>query len=312
MVLATMSCATVLLYFLRMRDEQKPVRKVIQYLSEAFIFAISWIMLTDLFILILERFFRYEEHLTFAELGSLWLSSYDRLLWGMLLSGFYRFLGVVLIEHGEMRYHHQHQKELEKELSAMKLVSLRRELNPHFLHNAMNSIAMMVRIQKYDRAIEMIANLNDFLRAALSRDTKLLIPLTDELHLLDQYLKIEMTRFGDRVRVEKDIDEATCNVLVPQLILQPIVENVFKHGMQYSVGPQALLIRSMRQKEYVILSIMNTSSPIKNSLYDSNQQSIGLKNTTDRLRYLYGSDFKFQLLELSEGYNVRITIPAHA
>ncbi|MEL7146271.1 MAG: histidine kinase [Bacteroidota bacterium] len=302
-------CSSFLLHFVQVRNSVAGRKKLFFHFCNAIIFAISWIVLSDLIVLVLERFFRFEEHLQVEQLLNYWKQGYHRVLWGLLLYTVYRYLGIRMLEHFEVKQYQQHLKVLRSELSSLNLLSLRRELNPHFLHNAMNSISMMVRIKKYNQAIEMIANLNDFLRAALSKDTSLLIPLAEELRLLDQYLKIEMARFGDRVSIEKDIEPKTTNLLVPQLILQPIVENVFKHGMQNSVGPQNLLIRSMLHDNFVVLSIMNTSDPSQSSLLNSNHQSIGLKNTSDRLRYLYGNDFKFQLLELNEGYNVRITIP---
>ena len=310
LLLSMATLSTVLLFFLTVKKEHKGLNRWLRFALSGCLFSIGWIVLSDVFVLILERFFRLEEHLVITDFGVRWWQSYDRFLWGLLLFVLYTYFGRLILENKEIKFLQSQQKALQKELSSMSLLSLRRELNPHFLHNAMNSIAMMVRIKKYNEATDMIAHLNDFLRAALSRNTDLRIPLTDELHLLDQYLRIEMIRFGDHVRVEKEIDETTGNVLVPQLILQPVVENVFKHGVRQSVDSQSVRIKAMLEGNYLMLSVLNTSSISRSKLYNSNQTTIGLKNITDRLRYLYGSNFKFQILQLAEGFEVKITIPS--
>ena len=307
-LLALAICSTTTFYFLSPRSVLNLKGWLVQ-LRNGVVFALCWMILSDLLILVLERFFRFEEHLLFETLPERWWNSYDRWGWGILLYFGYWFVGKSILENSEIKAYQQSLSEMRQELSSVNLLSLRRELNPHFLHNAMNSIAMMIRIRKYEEAVNMIANLNELLRVALNKDREVLVPLSDELHLLDQYLKIEMVRFGDRVQLERDIHTDAMDALVPQLMLQPIVENAFKHGMQRSLHKQELLIKGTISEGYLVFSIMNTSPTVKSALYDSSPQSIGWKNTTDRLRYLYGNDFKFQILQLPEGFNVKITIP---
>ena len=109
--------------------------------------------------------------------------------------------------------------------------------HPHFLFNALNAVAGLVRRREHDAAIETLSQLGDLLRTTLNREMPAEVPLVEELQLLDRFLNIERVRFGDRLHIVRDIENEAQSALVPPLILQPIVENALKHGIARRTGP---------------------------------------------------------------------------
>lgn len=282
------------------------VRLIIQSLVFGFLFY----LLTDLIILILERFFRLEEHYTIVKLVDRWQSH-----WYLVFEGvFVFFLYQIIIRYDYQRHNiNRNQKiisDLEVNITSSNLESLKTELNPHFLYNAMNSISMMIRVKEYSKSINMIANLNELLRVVLNKSNDQFVILSDELELLDKYLKIEILRFGDRVVIKQEIDESTLQAIVPQLILQPIVENAFKHGMHDDLGKQQILIKSSKVSDKLLMSVFNTTqSNLPMDFSNKESHGIGLKNVMQRLRQLYGNSFQLQLEQHSDGIEFRIIIP---
>ena len=137
--------------------------------------------------------------------------------------------------------------ELVSRLTQARLQALRMQLNPHFLFNTLNSIASLV----YDQpraADEMIGSLSELLRLTLSASDRQEITLREELRFLDQYLFIEQTRFGERLRIEKNIEPAALDTMVPILLLQPIVENAVKHGIESQLAPGVIGIEARTRR----------------------------------------------------------------
>jgi signal transduction histidine kinase len=171
---------------------------------------------------------------------------------------------------------------LEARMHEARLQALRMELNPHFLFNALNSVAGLVRRGEDDAAVGVLARLGDLLRHTLDRQP--VSRLEEELDLLRQYLEIERIRFGDRLIVEEEIDPDTLDVPVPALILQPLVENAVRHGIAPTPGPGRVVIGASRVNGSLRLSVRDTGSGFPPVL----REGIGLSNTRARLAQLYG------------------------
>ena len=163
--------------------------------------------MADLIILILERFFRLEEHYTISALPDKWMNEWYIFFEGIFLFCCYQLLIRFDFIRKNFQLNERKVQSLEEEITNSNLQSLRAELNPHFLYNAMNSISMMVRVKKYSESIKMIANLNELLRISLNKSQEQFISLKQELEILNKYFLVEMVRFGDKVRVSFTIDE---------------------------------------------------------------------------------------------------------
>jgi two-component system, LytTR family, sensor kinase len=203
----------------------------------------------------------------------------------------------------------QRSETIQKELAASDLSALRTELNPHFLFNAMNSIAMKVRLKENKLAVAMIASLNDLLRSVLSRTRGKTVPLSEEINLLNKYLMIEKVRFGEQVEVTQDFGNDLLASHVPQMILQPLVENAFKHGVKDNLSQQRVSITAERENGSLVLTVFNTTEKMQRFDTFDGASGIGLPNVVHRLRRHYGTDFRFQSMSSGTGIAFRITLP---
>jgi two-component system LytT family sensor kinase len=170
---------------------------------------------------------------------------------------------------------------------------LRMELNPHFLYNALNAIAGLVRRQDGARAVEMLARLGTLLRLTLERDSGHEVTLGRELELLDLYLDIERTRFSDRLRVDLDVPAAMLEALVPAFVLQPLVENAIRHGIAPVPEPGWVRIAASAHGGTLAIEIADTGPGVPAEA--SRSQGVGLRNTRARLAQLYGGSAGLRL-----------------
>ncbi len=197
--------------------------------------------------------------------------------------------------------------ELEKRLAQAKLQSLQMQLNPHFLFNTLHSISALMHMN-VEAADRMIAQLSDLLRAALAGSDTQEVPLRQELQFLERYLQIEKTRFGDRLTVQMEIAPDTLTARVPNLILQPLVENAIKHGIEPRARPGRIVIRAARQGEQVVLEVADNGDGIKGA--SPQREGVGLSNSRARLRELYGVAHAFELGNgPGGGFLAKLTIP---
>jgi len=197
--------------------------------------------------------------------------------------------------------------DLEARLADAKLRALRMQLHPHFLFNTLNAIATL--IHKDPRAAdEMITNLSELLRATLDTSEQE-IPLRQELDFLNRYLEIQQVRFGERLRVEKEIDAAALDALVPTLILQPLVENAIRHGIEPNPTTGLVKVRA-RRSEAGALHLTVGDSGAGPKPQTKSQKGIGLANTRGRLQELYGNRARLMLTTDAEGgFAVEMEIP---
>jgi len=207
----------------------------------------------------------------------------------------------------EMKFEEQKRLLLEARLDA-----LQRQINPHFLFNTLNSIAALVR-RKPELAREMTVKLANILRALL-KDHDSFVPLSDELAFTDDYLDIEVVRFGtDKLKVEKDIDPRTLSVPVPSILLQPLIENSIKHGLEPRLQGGTVTLRSRLEGDRVRIEVADDGvgiSPRPATALKRQGAGIGMKNVQERLEVLYGPQARFEVVSSpGRGTLVAIEIP---
>lgn len=189
-----------------------------------------------------------------------------------------------------------HNLELESQLTQSQLQTLKMQLQPHFLFNALNTISMMVRRKKEDQAVEMISGLSDLLRTTLTRQSDQFVSLKEELALIRKYLEIEQIRFKENIKVVYEIDKNTELASVPNLILQPIIENAIKHGLSKTMGEGMIKISTRLEEQNLNISVFNTSPYLNTDGEDGEDHNgIGLTNTKRRLKQLYKDNFTFNI-----------------
>jgi len=207
----------------------------------------------------------------------------------------------------ELRTRQIEQERANKLLLEARLSSLESRIHPHFLFNTLNSIAALLH-KDVEAADRMIARLGDFLRLTLNSSNAQIVDFEEELKFLKCYLDIEHIRFQDRLTVEMDIDPDALTAMVPNLILQPIVENALRHGVARQTDPGHITIRARREGERLIVRVDDNGPGLK---VKSNGSGIGISNTRARLEQFYGSDFSFQIANSAErGVSVTLDVPA--
>jgi two-component system LytT family sensor kinase len=209
----------------------------------------------------------------------------------------------------EMKLEEQKRLLLEARLDA-----LQRQINPHFLFNTLNSIASLVRMQP-EMARQMTVKLANILRALL-KDHDTYVPLRDELSFTDDYLDIEVVRFGaEKLRVEKEIDPRTLSVLVPSILLQPLIENSIKHGLEPRLNGGTVTLRSRLEGNRVLIEVADDGVGMGNRPTTALRRTgagIGMKNVQERLEVLYGNQARFEVVSNpGRGTLVSIELPAN-
>jgi len=194
-----------------------------------------------------------------------------------------------------------------------RLDALQRQINPHFLFNTLNSIASLVRFRP-DLAREMIVKLANLLRALL-KDHGTYVLLREELSFTDDYLDIEVVRFGtEKLRVVKELEEKTLDMLVPSILLQPLIENSIKHGLEPRIQGGTITLRSRLQGESLVVEVEDDGVGIvmkPPSGLRRDGAGIGMKNVQERLEVLYGNRARFTVVSRpGRGTLVSIEIPA--
>jgi sensor histidine kinase YesM len=197
--------------------------------------------------------------------------------------------------------------QLETKLAQTQLQVLKMQLHPHFLFNTLNAISALIH-QDVELADRMIAQLGDLLRTTLERANQQEVSLKQEIDFIRPYLDIEKARLGSRLAVDLEIDPAVMDAKVPNLLLQPLVENAIRHGIAPCSKPGTLSITAGRDNGLLRVSVMDSGPGLHND--SETPKGIGLANTRARLQKLYGAR---QRLELSRapagGLRVDITIP---
>jgi LytS/YehU family sensor histidine kinase len=227
------------------------------------------------------------------------------------VSGFTLYWAVVGVYHAFTNYSRLVQRELEAsvmrgQLAEARLESLRLQLRPHFLFNALNTASAVLE-QNPRRARRIIGRLGDLLRASLRTDGSHLVPLAEELDLVAAYLEIEQERFGGRLSSEVDVPPELGRVLVPGFILQPLVENAIRHGIAPREGPGHVVVRARRRGDLLEVQVEDDGVGLPQAAV---REGIGLGNTRRRLGELYGPVEALSLRpKPGGGLDVRLLIP---
>ncbi len=180
------------------------------------------------------------------------------------------------------------ERELTELAATAQLAALRAQINPHFLFNSLNSIAQLIRVDP-DKAEVCVERLADIFRYILNRAEKEFVPLAEELQMTRAYLDIERARFDERLVVETRIDPASLRQMIPNLILQPLVENAVKHGLSRKLGVGTVSIDAHVEGETLLLTVgddgLGMTGPVLDGVYE---RGVGLSNLRARLERLYG------------------------
>jgi two-component system LytT family sensor kinase len=198
---------------------------------------------------------------------------------------------------------------LNEQLSRAQLDALRRQIEPHFLFNTLNSIAGLVREKRNDDAVNMIAGLSDFLRRVIEDSGKQQVPLGEEMEFLQKYLDIQKVRFAERLQLRVDVPKELFTAQVPSLILQPMVENAIKHGIAKRAHGGLIRIAAVRSNGMLTLSVYN-DGPRLPADWDENNSGIGISNARTRLQSLYGEACNLSLRNHDPGgVEISVSVP---
>jgi two-component system, LytTR family, sensor kinase len=196
----------------------------------------------------------------------------------------------------------------EAEAREARLSALRYQLNPHFLFNSLNAVSTLVLEGNAPAATRMLAQIGELLRTSLDNETVLEVPLSQEIAFTEQYLAIEQIRLGERLRVDVAISPETLDALVPSMLLQPLVENAVRHGIASVVEGGTIAIRSEFHDGQLQIIVKNSGAVAERE--DKPMNGIGLSNTIERLKTLYGADQKFTLVwPRAGGCEVTVELP---
>jgi two-component system LytT family sensor kinase len=198
---------------------------------------------------------------------------------------------------------------LERELAGAQLETLRLQLDPHFLFNALHSIATLIREHENEPAVKMLTDLSQLLRQSLNTSGRQKMPLDDELDILRHYIDIQETRFPDRLRVDVAVEPDVARALVPTLILQPLVENAIRHGIARLDRPGQVTIAARRDEGRLRLDVSDDGPGLGAPSREAGA-GVGLDNTRARLAGLYGAAQTFALTNRAGGgVTASITLP---
>ncbi|MCU1347802.1 MAG: histidine kinase internal region [Acidobacteria bacterium] len=196
---------------------------------------------------------------------------------------------------------------LQAQLADARLDALRMQLNPHFLFNTLHAVSALVE-RDPSGVRKMIARLSELLRQTMERDAPNEVPLRDELALLRRYIEIMEIRFQGRLRVAMDLDEALLDALVPNLVLQPIVENALEHGAARAEGEGRIAIAAKREGDRLLLTVLDNGPGVSAGA----PSGVGLANTRARLEQLYSDEASLTLTSAPDGGALAtIALPFH-
>ena len=214
-----------------------------------------------------------------------------------------------LLYYDDFRTSELQQSSLKAQLAQAQLRALKMQVHPHFLFNTLHSISSLV-LEDPAKANSMIARLGDFLRLTLDHADHELVTLKEETDFLRAYLDIEQVRFGDRLKVEFEMEPMTLSAQVPHLILQPVVENAIQHAVAPRTVQSHIDIKAQRLDALLRLEVKDNGPGIASKSDLLKLSGVGLNNVHARLNQIYGSAFRFELTNGAEGgLTVTMEIP---
>ena len=248
---------------------------------------------------------RMATYWAFGESLDTWLHEAQEMLflnfdWEMMTYWTIVGVGMAMKYMHEARVRELGAAQLETRLVEARLHTLQRQMQPHFLFNTLNTISALMH-RDVEAADAMIARLSDLLRMSLHRVGMQEVALKEELDFLSKYLEIEQTRFRDRLTVVFDVHSDTLDALVPNLLLQPLVENAIKHGVGPRPTPGQITVRARRNGALLELDVQDNGVGLSAARLTDFNRGVGLSNTRSRLDHLYGSLHRFEFRQPAEG-----------
>ena len=253
------------------------------------------------------------------------LTAYGQSFPALMITAWWKYWVFVGLHHA-FDYHRRFRErevaaaQLETQLATAQLQALRMQLHPHFLFNALHSAAMLTMIDP-ERAHRVLVQLSALLRTTLDRSSSPEVALAEEIDFLDRYLAIERVRFQDRLQTEIEADDDALAAAVPNLILQPLVENAVRHGIARRSDARLLTIRAAVREGALVLEVQDDGPGLPGgwTLASTNGSGVGLPNVRARLERMYGERGRLELLtpvgddgRPRHGVLARVTIPYRA
>ena len=235
-------------------------------------------------------------------------------LFGGALSTAYLLLCWSVLYFGIKFYESQRQQE-QALLKAVALAQeaqlkmLRYQLNPHFLFNTLNAISTLILDNQNRKANHAVTRLSEFLRYTLDQDPMKRVTLRQELEALDLYLGTERLRFGERLHLEYAVEEGALDALVPSLLLQPLLENSLKYAVSAREQGGLVRIEGRAREGLLELSVIDDGPGLREGAPVSERRGVGLRNTRERLAVLYGTNYRFAVLNSHPGLRVDMALP---
>ncbi len=242
----------------------------------------------------------YQDYESFYLYTLIW-----RFTLGMLLIIIAIILNYVIIYYNNFREKVVSETNFNALITEAELKSLKYQINPHFLFNSLNSISSLT-ISDPEKAQEMSINLSDFLRKTLSVNDIKRVSLKEEIESINLYLKIEKVRFEKRLQFTLDISEECGEILIPNMILQPLVENAIKHGVYESSDNVEIILSCELIDKFVEIKISNTFDP---SAVSNLGEGIGLSNINSRLKLIYKKTNLVSVTKSDNIFTVLLLIP---
>jgi two-component system LytT family sensor kinase len=237
----------------------------------------------------------------FGPFTDLWLSKfYYGLLTSLIVYAFIMAVTFAMESRERMSRQQTETARLNEQLSRAQLDALRQQMEPHFMFNTLNAISGLVRDNRNDAAVRMIVGLSALLRRTAGDSNRPQVSLAEEVEYLQGYLDIQKVRFADRLQISVEIPAEHLQVSVPNLILQPLVENAIKHGIAKRAEGGVIRITGSRANDRLNLSVYN-DGPCLPADWAALPTGIGLSNLRTRLQVLYGKEFELNLRNQSTG-----------
>jgi signal transduction histidine kinase len=285
------------------------VRRALFHLFMSLMFCVAWASAGQLLRLVLMRLFAPQIVQTAMQNGLaqfLQLFAIEWLSWVFITLpfGVAVYLCMVGIEHATRYFVEAREREvqvarLSEQLSSARFAALQAQLNPHFLFNTLNTIAVLVRDDDRQGAVQIVEHLSELLRRTLSRHRANEVTLGEELELVRQYVAIEQARFSDRLRPQFAIPDSLLSAAMPSFALQHLVENAIRHGIARHPDAGLLLIAAQREGELLRISVVDDGVGIDPQMTPPSGH--GIENTRERLRALYGTRASLKISRRPEG-----------
>jgi len=279
-------------------DEEKLISTIINNVVGGIVAVSFWLGLS--YFLLASFFNPNTEYLGFLRNSVPWRAGIGLLYYEVIILVYY-----LMIYYRNNKENQIKEIELKALVKESELKSLKSQINPHFLFNSLNSISSLTMIEP-GKAQEMIIKLSEFLRYTTSHKEEKLTSLDEEIGNINRYLEIEKIRFGKRLMVKQTVDSACCNMKLPGLILQPLLENAVKYGVYESIEESVIEILCSCNSSALSIVIRNQWDPE----FQSNKgEGVGLKNIRSRLRIMYNRDDLFIIRKDHRTFEVNIVFP---